>query len=204
MTLRVTALALVASLLLPFGLMPAAEAQTGPARARAQLPISGTVEGGGTFSGTFSLQRFVARDDQIFAVGVISGAVTGAGNAGRTGVTGPVELPVTASQAGASPAIRNQRGSAVPLDRPVIQYVQQTCGVLHLEIGGVNLDLLGLAVSLDPIVLDLSGDAGGVLGNLVCQALELLNNVVGLVGILNQLLGLLGGLTAGLGGTVPV
>src|SRR5437867_477076 len=45
--------------------------------------------------------------------------------------------------------------------------------------------------------------SGGVLGNLVCQALGLLNSVVNLTGVLNQLLGSLsgvvGGLTGGLG-----
>lgn len=202
MTLRVTALAVVASLLLPFGTIRTAEAQT--RAGTLQLPVTGKAAGGGTFSGTLSLERFAERDGKVVAIGLISGTLTEAGGDQRTGLTGPVELPVTASQAGASPAIRNQRGAEGSLDRPVIRYVQETCGILHLEIGGVAVNLLGVMVTLDPIVLDLSGDAGGALGNLVCQALELLNNVVGLVGILNQLLGLLGGLTAGLEGAVPV
>jgi hypothetical protein len=38
----------------------------------------------------------------------------------------------------------------------------------------------------------------------VCQVLTLLNNVVGLVGVLNAILGLLGGLLGGIGGGLPV
>ena len=34
-----------------------------------------------------------------------------------------------------------------------------------------------------------------VLGSLICTVLETVNNVVGLVNLLNQLLGILGGLT---------
>lgn len=45
-----------------------------------------------------------------------------------------------------------------------------------------------------PIGIDLSGESGGVLGQLICLILETVGNVLGLVGLLNQLLGLLGGL----------
>lgn len=204
MALRLTALTLVASLLLPFGTIQAAEGQgRAPGRATLALPITGTLAGGGTFTGSLSLQRFVAREGRVVAVGLISGVLDDGNGERRTGLQGPVELPVTVEQAGAagSPAIRNQRGADRPVDRPAITYVQQqTCGILHLEIGGTTLTLLGLTVALDPVVLDVSGESGGALGNLVCQILDLLNNVVGLVGLLNQLLGLLGGLTAGLPG----
>jgi hypothetical protein len=64
-------------------------------------------------------------------------------------------------------------------------------------LGAVNLNVLGLQVTTQPIAIDVSGDSTGtnVLGNLVCTILTTLNNVVGLVNLLNQLLGLLGGLT---------
>src|SRR2546426_185528 len=67
----------------------------------------------------------------------------------------------------------------------------------HLAIGAVNLNVLGLQVATQPIAIDVSGDSTGtnVLGNLVCTILTTLNNVVGLVNLLNQLLGILGGLT---------
>jgi hypothetical protein len=59
-----------------------------------------------------------------------------------------------------------------------------------------------------PVTIDINGDSGGPLGNLVCAVLATLNNVVGLVKLLNSILrlvtGLLGGLTGGLGGAVSM
>ena len=61
-------------------------------------------------------------------------------------------------------------------------------------------------MTLSPVTLDLSGIVGTPLGDLVCEASELLGNVAGIVNLLNNilglLLGLLGGLTGGLGGGV--
>jgi hypothetical protein len=202
---RFLALALAASLLLPAWPTRTAEAQTEMTPAKLIVPITGSVAGGGTFVGTLSLQEFAVRGDQVVAVGMISGAVSGNPKQRRTGLQGPVELPVTAGQAAdARPPIRNQRGTGLWPGGPMIRPVQQeTCGVLHLETAGTTLNLLGLTVTLNPVVLDISGESGGVLGNLVCQILAVLNNVVNLVGLLNQLLGLLGGLTGGLPGGVP-
>jgi len=153
-------------------------------RAPLQLPIAGTVEGGGTFSGTFSLERFAAVDGKPVAVGMVKGLVTGpTGAPVGTALAGPLELPVEIKD-GAAPA----GAQIVPQ--------QAECQVLHLEIAGVNLNLLGLTITTQPIVLDLAAEAGGtnVLGSLICAILELLGNVVGLVDLLNELLGVLGGL----------
>ena len=53
-----------------------------------------------------------------------------------------------------------------------------TCAILHLELGPLDLNLLGLAVSLDdcdggPVVVDITGErgAGNLLGNLLCGLL---------------------------------
>jgi len=73
------------------------------------------------------------------------------------------------------------------------QQAAATCQVLHLDIGAVNLNLQGLIVATQPISIDLSGDSAAPLGNLVCTIQSTLNNVVGLVGLLNQLLGVLTG-----------
>jgi hypothetical protein len=70
--------------------------------------------------------------------------------------------------------------------------------VLHLDIGAVNLNVQGVTVATQPINIDLSGDSSAALGNLVCTALATLNNVAGLVGLLNQILGLVTGLVGGL------
>src|SRR5436190_18991635 len=50
-----------------------------PAKLSAQLvvPLTGTVAGGGAFSGTFSIARFEVQQGKINAVGLIAGVVTG-------------------------------------------------------------------------------------------------------------------------------
>ena len=76
----------------------------------------------------------------------------------------------------------------------------QSCGILHLGIGGNSLNLLGFIVNLSPITLDISGDSAGPLGALVCQVVALLGTVADVVGLLNSILGLLTGLLGGLTG----
>jgi len=161
----------------------------GPRSSTAKLvvPLTGIADGGGPFTGSFSIVRFEARNDKLYAVGMISGAIFDPTNKSRTGVSGPLALPVTAT-------------TSPPLGIPSAVVAQATCDVLHLQFGGVTLNLLGLNVALNPVMLDLTGGPGPV-GNLVCQIVNLLNtvgNVVGVVtGLLNTLLGLLGGLVGG-------
>ena len=80
--------------------------------------------------------------------------------------------------------------------------------MLHLDLGAVDLNLLGVVVTTTPVTIDINGDTAGPLGNLVCAVLATVNNVVGLVNLLNSILGLvtglLGGLTGGLGGGLPL
>jgi hypothetical protein len=39
-----------------------------------------------------------------------------------------------------------------------------TCSVLHLDLGAVNLNLLGVVVATMPVTIDINGDTGGPLG----------------------------------------
>ena len=75
-----------------------------------------------------------------------------------------------------------------------------SCAILHLELGPLDLTLLGLEVVLDncangPVTVDITGitGPGNLLGNLLCQLLggNLINLGTTLQGILNQILGLL-------------
>jgi hypothetical protein len=163
------------------------------------LPITGTIEGGGTFNGVFALQRFASGPDGgIFAIGVVSGSVlTDAGV--RTFVT-PVSLPVADPRGAASiPAPSHQRAvwdDEAPAPAAGIVLAQATCDVLNLSIGAIDLNVLGLIVHTDPIALVISGDTAGPLGAAICLVL---NAVGSIVNLLNTILGLLGGLTGGLG-----
>jgi len=75
-----------------------------------------------------------------------------------------------------------------------------TCAILHLELGPLNLTLLGLNVMLDncangPVTVDITAvtGRGNLLGNLLCELLGggLINIGTTLQDILNQIIGLL-------------
>ncbi len=77
---------------------------------------------------------------------------------------------------------------------PVTVDPTSTCQILHLDIGPISLNLLGLQVNLSEIVLDISAQSGpgNLLGNLLCAVANLLNggsfSVNTLVDLLNQIL----------------
>jgi hypothetical protein len=128
------------------------------------------------------LRRFVRAGDAITAVGTLVGIVTPTGGA-PTSIFRTVTVPVLAA-AGAPPAGTELVAAAAP------------CGILHLDLGPLFLDLLGLQVDLSQVILDLSAQpgAGNLLGNLLCAVTNLLNGP-GLppAGLLTQLLnGILG------------
>jgi hypothetical protein len=159
-----------------------------------QLPITGTAAGGVIFTGTLSVKKFVAQDGRAMAIAMVAGAATSGGAPLGTVLAGPIALPVSVQPG--SPITT----TAASIGAPVA--AQATCQVLHLELAAVNLDVLGLQVTTQPVVLDLAADAAGtnILGQLVCTVLETVGNVIGLVDLLNQILGLLTGL---LGALIP-
>ena len=74
-----------------------------------------------------------------------------------------------------------------------------TCPILHLDLGPLDLNLLGLHVHLNEVVLDVEAipGAGNLLGNLLCGIAGLLDGgglLSQLSTLLNQLLGALAGL----------
>jgi hypothetical protein len=74
-----------------------------------------------------------------------------------------------------------------------------TCDVLNLVLGPLHLDLLGLTVDLNQVVLDIAAVtvAGNLLGNLLCAVLSLLDGpgaLLDIANLLNQILDLLGGI----------
>jgi hypothetical protein len=141
-----------------------------------KIPVSGTARNGKAFTGEFSVKRFVARGGKPWAVGTLKGKV------GHRKVTRRnVAMPVGVGQGDASSAA--------------------TCPVLHLTLGPLDLNLLGLKVHLDRVVLNVDAQSGpgNLLGNLLCSVAGLLDGgglppaqVVALLNILNQLLGNLG------------
>ena len=79
------------------------------------------------------------------------------------------------------------------------------CPILHLELGPLDLNLLGLRVQLNQVVLDVTAEPGpgNLLGNLLCAVAGLLDgvdlaNLLG--GLLQSLIDALTRLLEGLGG----
>ena len=74
------------------------------------------------------------------------------------------------------------------------------CQILNLVLGPLNLNVLGLVVTIpNPIVLNITAvpGAGNLLGNLLCAVTNLLNGtgpVQQIADLLNQILGILNGL----------
>ena len=144
------------------------ETAAGPVTA---IRVSGTfidAEGVGTFSGTLDIQRFAAIDHRVLvAVGTVSGTLTSALGTTHSVTDQPVALPVTK----VSVSGRSVGASSAPVTtQPVTtQQAAQDCQILHLEFGGITLNVLGIAVQLSPIVLDV--DLGGILGGILCGLL---------------------------------
>src|SRR5256885_16123495 len=129
------------------------------------IPVSGTFNDGsgpGTFSGTLDISRFEARQGALVATGTINGVLTNALGVATPVVNRPVTLPVTNVGVGSGA----QPSAAAPI---TTQQAAQDCQILHLEFGGMTLDVLGIGGTLSPITLDLtlSGLLGGVPGRIL-------------------------------------
>jgi hypothetical protein len=129
------------------------------------VPVTGSGSGL-SLTGTFSITKFVTTAQGIGALGTLSATVTNA-----LGVTTAIVKNITI---------------------PVI-IGPTTCDILHLDLGPLSLDILGLQVDLSRIILDITAEAGAgnLLGNLLCAVAGLLDNPFGLVKLLNQILALL-------------
>lgn len=72
-----------------------------------------------------------------------------------------------------------------------------SCPILHLDLGPLNLNLLGLKIHLNEVVLDITAQSGpgNLLGNLLCAIAHLLDNSAtgGITALLNRILAALNG-----------
>ena len=151
-----------------------------------QIPVTGSTATGDRFAGTFTLQQFATdAAGKLVAVGTIAGTLTDAtGQALGSGLQ-MVAIPVVVNggdQSGAQTAVIGPQAIS--------------CPILHLDLGPLSLNLLGLQVNLSRVVLDITAvpGAGNLLGNLLCSVANLLNNPGALAQLLNQILAILQGL----------
>jgi len=147
--------------------------------------VTGTTSDGRTVTGKFTPRKFHVVNKKLVAKGMLSGTISGGNKAPRSfhrAVTMPVEKVIAGAPAS---------GQAVG-----------TCDILNLVLGPLDLNLLGLEIHLDTVVLDIvANPAGGLLGDLLCAVANLLdggplggllgNLLLQLQGLLNQILGAL-------------
>jgi len=174
MKVRLLSLALLLAVLSGLAFSPQTTVQAAPPAPSLSVPITGSfpdlLGGTGTFVGTFDIQRFAVQGGVLTAIGTLTGTLTDSlGNVIGI-ITQQVNLPVT--------------------------NISSTCDILHLELGPLDLNLLGLMVHLDKVVLDITAQqGGGLLGDLLCSLADLLGGPAPLSAIarlLNNILRILG------------
>lgn len=134
--------------------------------------INNFVPGVGGFVGTLTISSFNVVGGVLSAIGSISGTVLNAAGTSLGTITQPITLPVG---------------------------VSGSCQILTLTLGPLDLNLLGLVVHLNQVVLTITAvaGAGNLLGNLLCSVANLLNGnslsnlLTNLSGLLNQIIGAL-------------
>jgi hypothetical protein len=182
-------LALVMSLGLASVSMGAASAATDTTSSRSvvgksdQGKLTSTVTGktseGGTVTGSFTPTRFVERDGVLYAKGFLQGKIKDA-DGSTTKFSGIKKMPV-----------KKINGQSVT-DARAIAGRAAACDILNLVLGPLDLNVLGLEVHLQRVVLDVVAVAGAgqLLGNLLCAVAGLLDGgpLAGLLGQLSTLL----------------
>ena len=178
--------ALLVSLVLALagGAIAASTATAAPPSATAvTVPVTGTftdaLGGTGSFTGTYTINRAAKAGSGLAAVGTLTGTLTDSAGTVLGTVTQSVTTPLQATG---------------------------TCDILSLTLGPLDLNLLGLRVQLNQVVLNITAEQGpgNLLGNLLCAVAGLLDPpttgggglggiLTTIVSLLNQILGQLGG-----------
>lgn len=142
--------------------------------------VSGTASGtavptGSSFVGTLTLTGFSAANGVLNAVGTLTGNIVGPGPNGAVlqSINQVVTLPLA---------------------------VNGSCPILNLTLGPLDLNLLGLTIHLNQVVLNIVAEsgAGNLLGNLLCAVANLLNNGGPIQTLLGNLVTLLNNILAAL------
>ena len=190
---RIALLAGLATLALGATAVPAASASNGTSvppktsslPALKTIPVHGVAKNGKQFNGTYAIQRYVARGHKAYAVGTLKGTLNG-----RHVTRYNVMMPATLAGPPAAGSAKVRKAAVA-------------CTVLQLQLGPIDLNLLGLRVQLFggtnpatplPVSLLITGvpGSGNLLGNLLCGLTGALNQP----GILSQLNSNLSQLTA--------
>ena len=133
-------------------------------------------------TGNFKIDHFQMANGALQAVGTLTGTITAAG--AQTQIPEQaVTLPVKSINGKALPGASASDAPAAATDPAAddgndLQIAQvASCDVLNLVLGPLHLDLLGLVVDLNQVILNITGQngAGNLLGNLICAVAGLLD-----------------------------
>lgn len=164
-----TFLAITAALMMPVS----ASAQNNPVqKATSSAVITGTTAAGDVFNGILKITNVAANTTTgaLTATGMLTGTLTSATGTLLGTVSQLITLPLTS--------------------------VSGSCTILTLTLGPLDLNLLGLMVHLNQVVLNITAQPGpgNLLGNLLCSVANLLNggnlsaSLTQLISLLNQIL----------------
>jgi len=152
---------------------PAAEAPKGrPDRGTVGGAAAGALADGGSFVGSVQVTSLNFVNGVLMAGGTLTGTATSAAGA-VTQITGQAfNVAASLLAPGGGGGVR--------------------CNILFLDLGPINLDLLGLVVDLSEVTLDVHAvpGPGNLLGNLLCGVAGLLDGK-GLSGLLSQITAIL-------------
>ncbi|MGH3507895.1 MAG: hypothetical protein ACRDO2_11895 [Nocardioidaceae bacterium] len=128
----------------------------------------------GKVRGTFDAQRFIVKQRETYAVGILHATL----RRGDGSLVGRANRQITIP-------VRNGRVDAAAAAFGESAVAGGSCQILDLVLGPLDLNLLGLKVHLNRIVLHIEADPGpgALLGNLLCAVAGLLDGT----GLLEQL-----------------
>ena len=147
--------------------------------------VVGRTSEGDRVTGSFTPTRFVERDGALWAKGFLEGKIKH-DDGTTTRFSGIKKFPVKKINGQSATDARTASRAAA-------------CDILNLVLGPLDLNILGLEIHLQRVVLDIVAvpGAGQLLGNLLCAVAGLLDGgpLAGLLGqlrtLLNQILGAL-------------
>jgi hypothetical protein len=168
--------------LTPFGMSSAAAEEKNPLE---NVKVKGSSPDGAKFKGEADIEQFLVENNTLYAVGTLTGELRKADKTTTPVAVSDVKWPVEAIN-----------GKPLALSGTPAT-LQATCEILRLELGELNLNLLGLEVFLDEVTLVITANpAGGLLGQLLCAVANLLDGLnlgalLQIANLLNQILDIL-------------
>jgi hypothetical protein len=119
------------------------------------MPLAGTVPAG-TFTGTGTVNSLAMNNGMLTVNGLLNGVIH---------LVNGTALPLVNALFSATGNLTRSAATGA-------------CQLLHLALGPINLNLLGLVLTTSPITIDLTAASGpgNLLGNLLCSVAHLLDN----------------------------